>query len=312
MELNLNLILGITAGFVASISASILILNLRPGSKKGTSMGNLMGRGQSFDQPVSEIRERLRNDESGEEMAKFKELAKKSQGKKVKPTLEQKLFQAGIFSDRDKREFQRLRIVAPLVLTPLLSGVLYWMVGLDFGIYGAIGGLLVGLQLPQSVLDRKVAARNEEILFYLPLVIEQIAIGVSSSLDIGPCLQRVVQMADERDTHNVVTELVRHAQFYIKSGASMDDALTEVGILSGNTELKHAFMSLSQVAKHGGEITRQLQELADAVASQRETKIDAKIKKLELEATGPVAMVFAGFLIILLIGFGIQIQGAFN
>ena len=81
--------------------------------------------------------------------------------------------------------------------------------------------------------------------------------------------------------------------------------------MSGHTELKHAFLSLSQVAKHGGEITKQLQELADAVQAQREAKIEGKIKKLELEATLPVTMVFAGFMLILLVGFFIQIKGAF-
>jgi len=176
---------------------------------------------------------------------------------------------------------------------------------------GVVLGVLLGLQAPTSVLDRKTKARSEEIMFFLPLVIEQIAIGVSSSLDVGPCLQKVVQMADERDTHNVVTELIRLAQFYVKSGASLEEAMTEVGRLSGHTELKHAFMSLSQVAKHGGEITRQLQELADAVSMQRETRIEERIKKLELEATGPVALVFVGFMVILLVGFGLQIQGAF-
>ena len=179
-------------------------------------------------------------------------------------------------------------------------------------VLGVVLGILVGLQLPMTILDRRIKARYEDIMFYLPLVIEQIAIGVSSSLDIGPCLQRVVSMADERDSHNCVTELIRHAHFYVKSGVSLEDALQEVGRLSGHTELKHAFMSLSQVAKHGGEITRQLQELADAVAGQRETKIDAKIKKLELEATGPVALVFMGFLVIILIGFGVQVKGIFD
>ncbi|MCB0334635.1 MAG: type II secretion system F family protein, partial [Bdellovibrionales bacterium] len=140
---------------------------------------------------------------------------------------------------------------------------------------GAIFGLLLGLQLPYSVLDRRIKRRDEDIMFYLPLVIEQIAIGVSSSLDIGPCLQRVVSMADERDTHNVVTELVKYAQNHVRSGVSLEDALNEIGKRSGHNELKHSFLSLSQVAKHGGEITRQLQELADAVASQREGRIEA-------------------------------------
>ena len=64
-------------------------------------------------------------------------------------------------------------------------------------------------------------------------------------------------------------------------------------------------MSLAQVARHGGEISRQLNDLADAVGNQRNTKVEEKIKKLELEATGPVALVFVGFMIILLIGFGL-------
>ncbi|MCB0320021.1 MAG: type II secretion system F family protein, partial [Bdellovibrionales bacterium] len=183
---------------------------------------------------------------------------------------------------------------------------------LSFILVGAILGLLVGLQVPYSILDRRIKQRHEDILFFLPLVIEQIAIGVSSSLDIGPCIARVVQMADERDSHNVVTELLRFAQYHVKSGVSLDEALTEVGIRTGHTELKHTFMSLAQVVRHGGEISRQLQELADAVGNQRETKIEAKIKTLELQATGPVALVFFGFLIILLIGFGIQIRDAFQ
>jgi pilus assembly protein TadC len=88
--------------------------------------------------------------------------------------------------------------------------------------------------------------------------------------------------------------------------------LTEIGVRTGQTELKHAFLALAQVAKHGGEITRQLNELADAVANQRAMQIEAKIKKLELAATGPVALVFLGFLAILLIGFGIQIRDGFG
>ena len=245
------------------------------------------------------------------EVDNIKTATKKSVSKKKEVSLDEKLFQAGIIEDDERVDFDRLRLISPIVGLPI-GALLGSYGGASFILVGAILGLLIGLQLPVSVLDRKIKARHEEILYYLPLVIEQIAIGVSSSLDIGPCISRVVQMADERDSHNVVTELLRFAQFHVKSGVSLDDALTEIGIRSGHTELKHSFMSLAQVARHGGEITRQLQELADAVSNQRETKIEAKIKKLELEATGPVALVFMGFLVILLIGFGIQIRDAFN
>jgi pilus assembly protein TadC len=58
------------------------------------------------------------------------------------------------------------------------------------------------------------------------------------------------------------------------------------------------------VARYGGEISKQLQDLSESVSSERETRIEEKIKKLELAATAPVALVFAGFLVILLVGFG--------
>ncbi|MCO6432206.1 MAG: type II secretion system F family protein [Deltaproteobacteria bacterium] len=259
----------------------------------------------------SQIRQRLQDDPTGAEMDRVKRATKRKVKKKPKLTLNEVFYHAGIFTEKERREFMRIRLFAPLVLGPAAGFGVYTLAGgTDFTILGIVLGALLGLQLPKSILSRRITARQEDILYYLPLVIEQIAIGVSSSLDIGPCLQRVVSMADERESHNVVTELMRHSQFYVKSGASLEQALIEVGKASGSPELKHAFMALSQVAKHGGEISKQLQELADSVSNQRETRIEAKIKRLELEATGPVALVFAGFFIILLIGFGLQLQGA--
>ncbi len=304
-----KVLVGIIALVLALVSGgAFLYFLLAP--RRSANIRNLMGGASGLGTP-SEERARMRNDTSGKEFERLKAETKKKSSGKVAPTLEERYFHAGIFTDREKREFQRMRIILPIVAAPV-GAFLLGQMSFNFALLGLVMGVLVGLQAPFSILDRRVTARAEEIMFYLPLVIEQIAIGVSSSLDIGPCLQRVVSMADERDSHNVVTELLRHAQFYVKAGVSLEDSLLETGRLSGHTELKHAFMSLSQVAKHGGEITRQLQELADAVGAQREAKIEAKIKKLELEATGPVALVFCGFLVIILIGFGLQVQGAFK
>jgi Flp pilus assembly protein TadB len=245
-------------------------------------------------------------------ITKVRAAQKKTRKKPAPVSIQQKFFMAGMFTDDDRKDFQRLRVLVPIGVAPLLGVVMWLYMGLDWFFIGIIFGGLLGLQIPFTILDRRIKQRNEEILYFLPLVIEQIAIGVSSSLDIGPCIQRVVLMADERDSHNVVTELIKIVNNYVRSGASLDDAFGEVGQLSGNTELKHTFASLAQVARHGGEVTRQLQELADAVSAQRETQIEGRIKKLELVATGPVALVFMGFLIILLIGFGLQVMGAFG
>jgi type II secretory pathway component PulF len=137
-------------------------------------------------------------------------------------------------------------------------------------------------------------------------MIEQISIGVSSSLDIGPCISRIVQMSDERGTHNPAVDLLKVALSYVKSGVSLEQALVEVGRASGCAEFKQALLALAQVTKFGGEISRQLQELADSINSQREARIEAEIRGLELKATGPVSMVFLAYL--LLLGLGIAAQ----
>jgi Flp pilus assembly protein TadB len=241
---------------------------------------------------------------SSEDEILAKIAARKGASKRSSPSLEERMFQAGLFSEDQRRDFRRLQVAMPTALG-LLAGICGSMSAdpLDIILYAVVGGML-GLYVPLKRLDSWIKNRQEEITFYLPLVIEQISIGVSSSLDIGPCLARVVQMADERDSHNPVTQLLKFAQAYIKSGVSLQDALNDVGRQSGSNEVKHSFKALAQVARYGGEISKQLQDLSEAVSSERETKIEEKIKKLELAATGPVALVFGGFLVILLVGFG--------
>lgn len=284
-------------------------------SRRSQSIRNLMSNAAQQGTGIQgTLRKKIDEDQSGDVIERIKaETKKKSAAGKKELSLEDKFFQAGMFTEPQKKDFRRLQIICPIIGFVVVGVGLYLAVPSMPIVYlfGFIIGTVSGFQAPITILDRKIQARAEEIMYFLPLVIEQISIGVSSSLDVGPCLQRVVSMADERDSHNVVTELVRHVQFYIRSGVSMEDALVEVGKSSGQTELKHAFMSLSQVAKHGGDISSQLQELADAVSKQREAKIEEQIKKLEVKASGPVSMVFAGFMIALIGGLFLRIMEVF-
>lgn len=268
---------------------------------------NLMVNKPTTPSSMAFARSKMENDETGEEFEKLKLQLRKQSQKPSEPTLEEKMFRAGIFSEQQRKDFKRLQVLTPGVVGLLGAAIGRALGGFDMVLLVGLLGLIVGFMFPFRVLSSRIKQRDNDILFYLPLVIEQVSIGVSSSLDIGPCLARVVQMADERDSHNPVTELLRYAQFHIKSGVGMEEALSEIGKLSGNVDVKHTFMALAQVSKFGGEVSRQLQELADAVSAQREVKIEEKIKKLELEATAPVALVFFGYIVILLIGFGLQI-----
>lgn len=304
-----SIMLGLGALLITAISGGGLVWYLFSAPQGQNNLSAL--RGQTSEKEARQGSLKGRVEPSSEVLEELKRKRKKKLKQAEVSTLEDKFFQAGLFSQDDRREFFMMKTFAPIVLAPA-AGLIGAQTSAMLGIMGAVIGVALGVRLPHMLLDRKIKARHDDMMFYLPLVIEQIVIGVSSSLDIGPCLQRVVSMADERDTHNCVTELLGVAQYYIASGVSLQDALVDIGRRSGHTELKHTFMSLAQVASHGGEVSRQLQELADAVSSQRESKIETKIKKLELEATVPVAVVFCGFLIIIISGFGIQIKDNFK
>lgn len=294
----------------AVLSALFMVYMMVKGNSSQADYRSLMSSSQSAGMSgdgISNVGGRKKHVDY-EALERLKESKRRQQKMITRQTIGTKFARAGIFS---KAEQARIEMLGPVFAVAGASALL--IAGLMFTSFELAGvmallGALVGIRFPNMYLDSKIKARDEEILYYLPLVIEQIAIGVSSSLDIGPCLGVVVKMADERGSHNVVTELLKHVQFYVKSGASLEEALDEVGTASGHTELSHAFMSLGQVSKHGGEISRQMQELADSVSAMRETKVEERIKTLELVATGPVALVFVGFMIILISGFFIQIK----
>lgn len=224
-----------------------------------------------------------------------------------------KLFKAGFFTAADRKKFLYFRVIAFFICLIFFPIALYAVTHKKaFVVLAVLLGAIIGFTIPMSWLERQIRRREEDVLYYLPLVIEQISIGVSSALDIGPCVSQIVEMAGERDSHNPVTEMLVHVEKLIRSGLSLEDALVEVGEANGSMEVKHAFMFLAQCARHGGEISKQLQELADSVMMQRQVQIEQKITALPVKATGPLAMVFAGFFALLFAGLLVRLLQAFG
>lgn len=224
-----------------------------------------------------------------------------------------KLFRAGMFAPEDKVWFGRVQIISALVLGPVFPALIYLIAPTTMLVaVFLVLGLFIGYAMPITWLERKIRAREDDTLYYLPLVIEQISIGVSSALDIGPCVSHIVHMANERDSHNPVTEMFVHVEKLMRSGLNLEDSLLEVSEANGTMEIKHAFMFLAQCSKHGGELSKQLQELADTVMVQRQVQVEGKITALPVKATGPLAMVFAGFFGLLMAGLFVRLLTAFS
>jgi Flp pilus assembly protein TadB len=243
----------------------------------------------------------------------IKQKAGSSRTKSHEVDVNTRLFQAGIYSPDEKRRFLMFRTIAPIVGAILLGAVFGLATGSPLNLsMGIVGGAIAGYLLPLRRLDKMVKNRQEMTMYFLPLVIEQVSIGVSSSLDIGPCLAMLVNMANERGSHNPVTEMFVHVEKLMRSGLNLEEALIEVAEANGQHEIKHAFLFLAQCSKHGGEISKQLQELADAVMVQRQVQVEGKIAALPVKATGPLGCVFAGFFGLLFAGLVVRLMEAFG
>lgn len=237
--------------------------------------------------------------------------------KKRKPTaaedLQKKLFRAGLYSIEDRAWFTKVRIIVFILSILVLPATVYYISPTPLMMMlGGLIGLIVGFAAPMSWLESKIRAREEDIMYFLPLVIEQISIGVSSSLDIGPCISYLVAMSEERGSHNPVTEMFVSVEKLIRAGLNLEQALLEVAEVFGILELKHTFMFLSQCSKHGGELSKQLQELADSVTTQRQVYVEGKITALPVKATGPLVTIFAGFFALLFSGLMVKLMEGFG
>ena len=243
----------------------------------------------------------------------LKRQTKRKEQKSKAEDVPRKLFRAGYFSNEDRSWFQKFRLISFVSASTVFPISLYSLaVAPSLMMIGIVLGVLIGYALPMSWLEKQIRRREDEIMYYLPLVIEQVSIGVSSALDVGPCIAQIVSMATERDSHNPVTEMFVHVEKLIRSGLNLEDSLVEVGEANGMQEVKHAFMFLAQCSRHGGELSKQLQELADSVMTQRQVQIEGKIAALPVKATGPLATVFAGFFALLFAGLLVRLLSAFG
>ena len=224
-----------------------------------------------------------------------------------------RLYKAGYFSSLDRRVFYLIQAVCLLVGAILIPFAFYIYSNdllMSFGIFLAAG--TVGWILPQYVLDKKIQFQEDEILYYLPLVIEQISIAIGSSLVVGTAISHIVKTAEDRNVYNPVVELFAQAQDLMRSGYSLEQSLSSISELVKIPEVEHCFMFLSQCSLHGGEISRQLQELANSISTEHHIRIQGKIQGLPVKATGPLGMVFAGFFCMALSGLAVQLLTLFS
>jgi len=152
------MLIGVVLFALAAISGVVAYLFF---FKKSSSSDfrNMMSGGPSTGGDMSYGQDR---NISPEDLERIKREAKsKTRGGKQHMTLEQKMFRAGMFSEKERADFYRLRVLAPVIAVPVIGSGLWTFAGAQFGMIGILLGAVVGYQIPFTLLDKRIFRRDE-------------------------------------------------------------------------------------------------------------------------------------------------------
>lgn len=223
----------------------------------------------------------------GEAMAK---LFRGSMPAEVNERNQKKLIKAGLHPRVTPAQLQGLCLLVAIGCTVAMCLVIVTMGTSPGGsvrwddplnIVFVIIGFLGGLKIPQFVLSRRIASRQDQILSALPYGIDLLSISVEAGLGfdqaVGYTMRKIKgPLADE--FAKTLNE--------IRLGKPRLEALEDLGKRTGVEELKIFITAVVHASRLGGSITNTLRVQADSIRIRHRQRVQ------EMAMKAPVKMVF--------------------
>jgi Flp pilus assembly protein TadB len=231
--------------------------------------------------------------------------------RKQELTLDEKLSMAGILNEAGRKRFKRTKMLLPIIC--VITWGLFYLIHFDSLVITYCGFIALNISLlyPSWVINYRMRERKEEILYLLPNFVEQISICLSSSLDVWSSIDQAVEMNIVRDSISPLTVVIVRAANLMRVGLTANEAFVAAGKECGVLELDHVLRFLAQCGTHGGEVSKQIQNLSESALLQHHIEVDKKIKALPVKATFPLFLVFAGFFGLLFAGLATRMMESF-
>jgi len=181
--------------------------------------------------------------------------------------------------------------VAGAVLFATARATLARQLDTTIGLWALLGGV-AGELYSRGRENRNAEKIGRQLEADLPMVMEQVVMGVSSGLDIIPAVSEA-----SRQGSDGVSKVFRRVVSLAEGGLPVEEAFRVVSDESDSAPLKHALIHLSLAYKQGGEVIRPLRELSDATQSHYQDRVEEEISKLPVKGILPLITIFAGLLI---------------
>ena len=191
-----------------------------------------------------------------------------------------------------------------MILIPsLLSSTILLMLACsttDVTLEQVLSLMVIGAGAGVIVVRRRTSTRarrlQQQISFFLPVVMERVVMGVQAGLDIVPALKAAAQH-DSTQPLDPVSAMIQNALRLAENGIPLDQVLKSISSPVDSSALRHAFLHLGLAYRDGGELSAPLRELSDATQLHYQESVEEEIAKLPARATLPLIIIFAGLLV---------------
>lgn len=166
----------------------------------------------------------------------------------------------------------------------LLGGVLF--LSLSGNLFGALGGLSLGLLLPFLKLRDQALRREGAILRELPNAMESLSLCSEAGLSLEQGLEQYVKNAGAGPLREELTLVLSQA----RSGASRKTAFQEVSLRLGLTDFGLFASSIAQAERFGTGIAKTLRDLSLVLRDKQVQRAEKAVQELPVKLLLPLVL----------------------
>lgn len=222
---------------------------------------------------------------------------------KLQKSVKQLLTEAGL-PDTENHVWSFLtRMVAAGIALGAVAGTLALVLSffnITMGLFGLLGGFMLGTKLPKFQLQGKTKGRKNEIRYTLPDTLDLMVVCVEAGLSLDATIQRV---ADE--TERMAPEIsqeFRRLNKELNAGIARIEAFQNMGQRAGVDELRSLCAMIVQADKMGTSISDTLRVYADDLRTKRRQRAEELASKASIKMTFPLVFFIFPPLFIVLMG----------
>ncbi|OFZ79154.1 MAG: hypothetical protein A2583_00485 [Bdellovibrionales bacterium RIFOXYD1_FULL_53_11] len=183
---------------------------------------------------------------------------------KMRLKFKRKLVTGGLKDELSPDEFISFKLFM-IIFFPLVCGVLKAGGFLDIAWYVIIGSGAVGWFYPDLWVGSRIRARQKKILRAMPFIVDLLALSTEAGLDFVGAIGKVVEKAASSPLVEEFSQVLKE----IKVGSSRSEALREMGVRIGMSEVNSFVAILISADQMGASIGKILRQQSEQIRVQR-------------------------------------------